>query len=271
MSSERSVAPSDEDAILRVARDGAVATISLDHPPLNLLTSSLIRHLATQVDALERDDGVRAVVVTAAEGLPFSGGIDPEEWARFGPKEAQDEIRRGQDALWALEHLTKPTVAAIAGTCRGAGLELALACDVRIAADTAQFSHPAVEGGSMPAFGGTARLLRVLGRSKAMEFLLTGKSLRAIDALRIGLVDHLSPPEALSDHARDLVRSVAMKPRAAVRAIKRTLVEGEEKPYRNRFVLEAQHASQLLHTEDYRTASRSKASKPPAGPPAEDP
>jgi len=239
-------------AIEVVTRDG-VASLSLVHPPTNHLTRSMVQDLARHVDALEKDDSVRAVVVSGGSGH-FSGGLDMEEWASLSPKEAQEEIRRGQDALWALEHLSKPTVAAITGLCRGAGLDVALACDVRISADDASFAHPEVDIGWMPSHGGTPRLLRVLGRSRAMEFLVTGKSLRAIDVLRLGLVDHLAPPDQVMGQATELAKVLAAKPRAAVRAIKRALVEGEEKPYRNRFVLEAQHATQLLHDEEYKAA-----------------
>ena len=239
---------------IEVVRDGPLAILLLDNPPLNLVTRAMVRDLASQVDALEKDAGVRAVVVTGAGDQHFSGGLDMREWAALGAKEAQEEIRHGQDATWALEHLTKPTVASIQGMCRGAGLDIALACDVRFAADNATFSFPEVDIGWMPSHGGTARLHRVLGRSKAIEILLAAKTLRAIDALRLGLVDHLTPPEGVLDQAKALARTFAAKPRAAVRAIKRALVEGEEKPYRNRFVLEVQHAVQLLYTEDYKAA-----------------
>jgi len=237
-----------------VVREGAIGILLIDNPPRNLLTRAMVAEFALQVGALEKDDAVHAVIVTGAGEADFSGGLDMDEWTALPSKRAQEEIQRGQDALWALEHMTKPTIAAISGVCRGAGEEVALACDLRIAADTALFSHPEVDAGWMPSHGGTARLARILGRSTATEILLSGKPLKALDALRLGLVDHLTRPGDALDRAKDLARMFASKPRAAVKAIKRTLAEGEEKPYRNRFLLEAQHAVQLLWSEEYKAA-----------------
>lgn len=234
-----------------------MAQLVLRNPPENRLTRALTEDLVALVASLEKDDSVRAVLV-AGEG-DFCGGLDWAEWSGLTPKQAQDAIQRGFEAFWGLEHLTKPTVAAISGRCEGAGLELALACDLRIASDVASFRFPEVDLAFMPSHGGTARLPRVLGRSRALEILLTGKPVRAIDALRWGLVDHLaSSGEALAE-AKAFAASFASKPRSAVRAIKRSLTEGEEKPYRNRFLLESQHAAQLLHSEEYRKA----LAKPP--------
>jgi len=231
-----------------------LAVLWIENPPLNLLTLSMVADLATSVGELEKDDAVRAVVVTGAALTHFCGGVDLAEWARLSAKEAQDAITRGQDAFWALEHLTKPTIAAVSGLARGAGAELALACDVRIADESAVLGHPDVDLGAMPHHGGTARLSKIVGRSKAFEILATGKDVKALDALRLGIVDHLSAPGHALEQARDLAKVLGKKPRAAVRAIKRALVEGDEKPYRNRFLLESQHAVQLLWTDDYKAA-----------------
>jgi enoyl-CoA hydratase/carnithine racemase len=246
---------------IRFERKGTVGILWVDNPPRNSLRLSMIQDLADRIAELEKDDGVRSFVVTG-EGL-FSSGLDMEEWAALPPKDAQEWVGRGQDAFWALEHLTKPTVAAVAGLARGAGAELALACDIRIADETAVFSLPEVDQGWMPSHGGTARLANSVGRSKALEILLSAKELRAIDALRLGLVDHLaSPGQALGQGFR-LAETFAEKPRAAVKAIKRALVEGDEKPYRNRFLLESQHAAQLLWTDEYKERMARLRKKPP--------
>lgn len=239
---------------LEVVQEGAVALVLIDNSPRHLLTRGMVGELATAVAAFEKDDGVGAVVVTSAGEADFCGGLDLAEWAALPPKRAQEEITRGQDAFWGLEHLTKPTIAAIAGACHGAGLELALACDLRIASETAVFSHPDVGVGWMPTHGGTARLVRAIGHAKALELLLSGTSLKAVHALRLGLVDHVTPPGETLEAAKALARSFAGKSRPAVRAIKRTVTEGEEKPYRNRFLLEAQHAVQVLYSKEYRDA-----------------
>lgn len=239
---------------IRIEPAGAVAVLRIDNPPRNLLTLSMVADLAALVAELEKDDAVRAAVVAGEGPANFSAGLDMREWSRLSPKAAQDEVSRGQDAYWAFEHLTKPTIAAIAGAARGAGAELALACDIRIADETAIFSYPEVDLGWMPSHGATARLSKLIGRSNAIEILGSGKELKALDALRLGIVDHLAAPGAAIDQAKALAATFAAKPRTAVKAIKRALTEGDEKPYRNRFLLESQHAVQLLWTDEYKAA-----------------
>ena len=239
---------------LRVTQEGAVAVLWIENPPRNLLSLSMVADLAARVAELEKDDSVRAAVLTGAGPANFCAGLDMDEWSRLSPKAAQDEMSRGQDAFWALEHLTKPTIAAIAGAARGAGAELALACDLRIADESTVFSHPEVDLGWMPSHGGTARLSKIVGRSRALEILLSGKEVRALDALRLGIVNHLASPGGALDQAKALATTFASKPRPAVKAIKRSLTEGDEKPYRNRFLLESQHAIQLLWSAEHKAA-----------------
>ena len=236
---------------IRLERDGHVAVLWIENPPRNLLTLRLTSDLASRVPELEKEDSIRAVVVAGAGHSNFSAGLDISEWSKLASKEAQDWVTRGQDTLWALEHLTKPTIAAVTGVARGAGAEIALACDVRIADETAVFSHPEVDLGWMPSHGGTARLSRIVGRSKALEILLAGNEVRALDALRLGIVNHMAAPGNAFKEAMALADRFSHKPRAAVKAIKRALTEGDEKPYRNRFLLESQHAVQLLWTDEY--------------------
>jgi enoyl-CoA hydratase len=239
---------------IEVLEEGPVGLLLIDNPPRHLLTRSMIADLASAVPRIEADDRLRAVVVTGAGEADFCGGLDFDEWAALTPKRAQEEIVRGQDAFWALEHLTKPAIAAVSGPCVGAGLEFALACDVRIASETAVFSFPEISVAWMPAHGGTARLARAVGQAKALELLMTGASLKAVHALRLGLVNHVAPAGEGLEEAKRMARSLAERSRPAIRAIKRTLTEGGEKPYRNRFLLEAQHAVQVLHSKEYREA-----------------
>jgi enoyl-CoA hydratase/carnithine racemase len=248
---------------VHVEKTDRVAIVWLENPPRNELRLSMISDLAGLVPKLEKDDAVHSVVVAGAGHTNFSSGLDMKEWAALSPKEAQDWITRGQDAFWALEHLTKPIVAAVSGIVRGAGAELALACDIRIADEMTLFSFPEVDLGSMPSHGATARLSKMVGRSKALEILLSGREVKALDALRLGFVDHLSAPGQAIAQARALADLFSRKPRSAVKGIKRALTEGDEKPYRNRFLLESQHAVQLLWTEDYKTAMAKLKGKSP--------
>ena len=238
----------------RVTREGGVAVLWIDNPPRNLLSISMVADLASRVVDLEKDDSIRAAVVSGAGHANFCAGLDMSEWSRLSPKAAQDEMSRGQDAFWALEHLTKPTIAAIAGAARGAGAELAFACDLRIADESAVFAHPEIDLGWMPSHGATARLSKLVGRSRALEILLSVKEVKALDALRLGILNHLASPGGALDQAKSLAAAFASKPRSAVKAIKRALTEGDEKPYCNRFLLESQHAIQLLWSDEQKAA-----------------
>lgn len=239
---------------VRLVREGAVAVVVLDQPPGNRVSQEMVASLSEAVSVLEGDGQVRAVIVTGAGNASFCEGLDFGEWSGLTPKEAQDALQAGFSAFWGLEHLTKPTVAGIEGPCLGVGAELALACDFRLAGATASFAFPEIDLGWMPSHGGTARLARTVGRGRALEILLSSRTLSAKEAREIGLVDRvLSAGQAL-EHARSFAHVLAEKPRDAVRAIKRTLAEGAEKPYRNRFLLETQHSVQLLTTEEYRKA-----------------
>jgi len=243
-----------DEAHLEVAREGPVAVLSLAHPPGNRLTQSMVQELSALVGGLEKDDAVLAVVVTGKGGRTFCEGPGPEEWASFSPKDAQSALQRGFEALWAVEHLTKPTIAAVEGPCRSVGAELALACDLRVVSEAAVFAFPEIDAAWMPSHGGTARLPRMIGRAQALELFLTGRDVKAREAAELGFAERLVPRGTAYRAAMELADVFAKKPRSAVHAIKRALTEGEEKPYRNRFLLEAQHSVQLLWTDAYREA-----------------
>jgi len=252
-----------EDARIEVAREGPVAVLFLHHPPKNRLTQAMIQQLSGHVAALEKDGSALAVVVAGAGGHTFCEGLDAAEWSALSPKDAQSALQRGFEALWALEHLTKPTIAAIEGGCRSIGAELALACDLRFASETATFAFPEIDQAWMPSHGGTARLPRMIGRSRTLELFLTAANVDAREAAKLGFVEHVTKPGEAMTKALALASAFAEEPRTAVHAIKRALTEAEEKPYRNRFLLEAQHSVQLLWTDAYREAQEKARRKSP--------
>lgn len=249
--------------IIRVERESAVEVLSLENGPENRLTQSMVQELAAHAASLEKDAGVRAVVVTGSSGAAFCGGLDEEEWAALSPKDAQSAIQRGFEALWALEHLSKPTIAAIEGPCRSAGAELSLACDLRFASESAVFAFPEVDRAWMPSHGGIARLPRMIGRGRALELLVGGAEVTAREAHELGFVERVVPRTHALEEARAKARSFAAKPKAAVHAIKRALTEADEKPYRNRFLLESQYSVQLLWTDEYRDAQEKSRRRGP--------
>ncbi len=239
---------------IRTVRDGSVARVILQNPPENRLTRASIAALRATITDLEDDRGIGAVVVAGSSDGTFSSGLDLAEWASLSSKETLEALQRGFEAFWALEHMTKPSVAAIEGRGEGAGAELALACDLRVASDATTFAFPEVDLAWMPSHGGTARLARLVGRSKALEILLSGRTVDARELLDLGIVNVLVPKGGAAARATELAKIFAAKPREAVRAIKRTLTEGDEKPYRNRFLLETQHSVQLISSDEYKAA-----------------
>ena len=252
-----------DEARVEIEREGPVAILALHHPPGNRLTQSMVQGLSAHLLALEKDSAVLAVVVTGAGGRTFCDGLDLQEWASLPPKDAQSALQRGFEALWALEHLTKPTIAAIEGGCRSIGAELALACDLRFASTSATFAFPEIDSAWMPSHGGIARLPRMIGRARALELLLSGAEVRGSAAMDLGFVEHVTPKGEAIANALTLARLFAEKSRTAVHAIKRALTESEEKPYRNRFLLESQYSVQLLWTDAYREAQERRRRERP--------
>jgi enoyl-CoA hydratase len=169
----------------------------------------------------------RAIVLTG-DGLYFSAGADLKELAALGLDRAGEIIARGQALFSSLEALRPPVIAAINGLAVGGGLELALACDLRVAGESAKLGAPEVNFGLMPAYGGTQRLLRLVGPAKARELVFTGSMIPASEALRIGLVNRTVPSGQELRAARDLAHTIAERAPRAVAGAKRAIVEGAD-------------------------------------------
>ncbi len=178
---------------VRLDMDEAVATIRLDRPPTNAISLQVSEELRDAVlDAGGRDD-VRAVVVWGGPKI-FAAGADIKDMVSSGPEDIRPVVSALGDALVVLEELPKVTIAAIEGYCLGGGCELALACDFRFAAQDAQLGQPEIALGIIPGAGGTQRLPRLVGHARARELVYSGRRVSADEALRIGLVDAVTPP-----------------------------------------------------------------------------
>jgi enoyl-CoA hydratase len=187
----------------------AIATITVNRPDkLNALNAATIDELHAAFGEAHRDDGVRALVLTGAGGKAFVAGADIAELATMGPLNGIRVSRQGQDAFRFLETMGKPVVAAVNGFALGGGLELALACHLRVASSKAKFGLPEVKLGIIPGYGGTIRLPRLVGRGRALELILTGEMIDAAEAHRIGLVNRIAEPEQLMAETRALVGTI---------------------------------------------------------------
>jgi len=226
---------------LRVERAGAVATVTIERPEVkNALDPETIRQLGAMLTTLEDDDELLAVVLTGAGDEVFVAGGDLRALQKVEGAEAGRRMARLTQRVFArLEALEVPVIAAINGTTLGGGTELAAACDIRIAAETASFGFKQIHLGIMPAWGLTHRLLRMVGRSRALELLLTGRTLTAREAEAIGFVDHVVPAGQAKKAARELAQAIASNPPLSVRLIKQAVQGGWEAPSEAAGALEA--------------------------------
>src|SRR6202790_924473 len=195
---------------LLLERDGAVALVTINRPKvLNALNTQTLDELRRVALDLKRDEAVRAVILTGAGDRSFVAGADINELAVQTPASGRDHALEGQHVFDLIENLGKPVIAAINGYALGGGCELAMACTLRIAADTAKLGQPEVNLGLIPGYAGTQRLSRLVGKARAMEIMLLGTPIGASDAALIGLVHRVVPPSELMTEARKLAAQLA--------------------------------------------------------------
>jgi enoyl-CoA hydratase len=199
----------------------AVAVLTLNRPEaLNTLSPDMLDALDERLDEVEHDPGARAVVLTGAGEKAFSAGADVKHMQTASALEARAYAVRGHELTSRLEAFSRPVIAAVNGFALGGGCELALACDVRLASETARFGQPEITLGILPGWGGTQRLARATSPGFAKELILTGRMVKADEALRAGLADHVHPAEELMERALELAGAIASKPTWAVSTAK---------------------------------------------------
>lgn len=208
---------------ITASRDGGIAVITLNRPAvLNALNQATMDELVRALEELERDPEIRCVVLTGA-GRAFAAGADIKEMAGATAPEMLAGYRFQQ---WErIRKITLPVIAAVNGLALGGGCELSMLCDMIVAAETAQFGQPEINLGIMPGAGGTQRLTRAIGKARAMEMVLTGRTISARQAEALGLVTRVVPAEAVLDEALALAREIAAKPPVAVRLAKEAVLK----------------------------------------------
>src|SRR4051795_1384468 len=205
---------------LLLARDGAVATITINRPKvLNALNTATIDELRRAILELKADAAIRAAILTGAGERSFVAGADINELAVQTPTSGREHALAGQHVFDLIENMGKPVIAAINGFALGGGCELAMACTLRIAADTARIGQPEISLGLLPGYAGTQRLPRLVGKGKAMEMILSGTPIAAEEAQRIGLVNRVVPAGELMNEARKLAAQLANNAPIAMRYI----------------------------------------------------
>ena len=214
---------------LLVQREQGFAILTVNRPKaLNALNGATLRELKAAVQELDADPGVGVIILTGAGEKAFVAGADISEMADFGPLQAEDHARRGQATVAAFESARKPTIAAVNGYALGGGLELALACDIRLASENAQVGLPEVSLATIPGFGGTQRLARLVGTGVAKELVFTGRRVKADEAARLGIVNRVVPQADLLETAKQMARDILANGPYAVRLAKEVINRGSQ-------------------------------------------
>jgi enoyl-CoA hydratase len=213
--------PAESRLVLVERLEGGVAKVTLNNPPLNLVTLGMTQQLIDALEELERDEPVRAVVVTGAGDKAFCAGSDVKEFAAVRDRVVEKKLAQENKAFSGFESLSKPVVAAIEGLAYGGGCEISMACDIRVIAEGARVALPEVKLGVVPGSGGLFRLPELVGPARAMELMYLGDPIGAREAERIGLVNEVVPEGEALPRALDIARRVSRQPKEAVAAIKR--------------------------------------------------
>ncbi len=242
---------------LLVEHGDGVLTVTINRPKvLNALNADTLNELSAVVGVARDDEAVRVIILTGTGDRSFVAGADINELAVQSPVGGREHARTGQALFDRIERLGKPVVAAVNVFALGGGCELAMACTIRIAADTAKFGQPEINLGLIPGYAGTQRLSRLVGRGRALELLLGGQPISADEAWRIGLVNRVVPADQLLDEARALAAALAAKPPVAVRYIMEAVAGGLEMSFRDAEDYEATLFGLISTTEDMREGTR---------------
>ena len=235
-------------------RDGGIELIRLRRPPVNALSAELLVELADHVEALATDADLKAVVVTGTAEV-FSAGAEVAELQ--GRADGDDLLARFRRALDGLAAIPRPVIAAVSGYALGGGLEMALACDLRLASESARLGVPEILLGVFPGAGATQRLPRLVGPARAKEMIWSGRRIRAKEALALGLVDRVVPVDGYLEAALDWAATLGRGAVVAMGLSKRAVDEGLDRPLGQGLDLEGDLVRQALATEDAATGIRS--------------
>lgn len=236
---------------VKVEREKSVLWIVLNRPHrLNAFNEVLMEELSDVIDTAEKDQSIRCVVVTGEGDRAFSAGADLTMFPKATPVKAEEFSRSGQKLFGKIEEMSKPVIAAINGFALGGGLELALACDLRVAAEHAELGNTEILRGVIPGWGGTQRLVRIVGLAKAKEMIMLGNMLKAEEALKMGLVHKVVHYEKLREEVKELAKKLSDGPPIALKYAKYALNFGTQVPLDAGLRLEAGLLGLVFSTED---------------------
>lgn len=242
--------------------EGNIAIIRLNRPKaLNALSHELMGELVEALNEFDRDDKVRVIILTGSDRA-FAAGADIKEMA---DENTVSIMLKDQFATWdRVRHTKKPIIAAVAGYALGGGCELAMTCDIIIAAESAQFGQPEISIGVIPGAGGTQRLTRAVGKYKAMEMILTGRPITASEAFNAGLVNKVVANEVLLDEAKSLAQDIAKKSPIAIRLAKEAILKVFDTSITEGLEFERKNFYMLFSSEDQKEGMKAFIEKRPA-------
>jgi enoyl-CoA hydratase len=244
------------ETLLLDVRDG-IAFLTVNRPDkLNALNDAVIRDLDRAVAQIEDDDAIKGVILTGAGPKAFVAGADIGELSKQNQITGKARSMRGQAVFRRLEHCGKPVVAAVNGFALGGGCELAMACHLRVASESATFGQPETKLGIGPGYGGTVRLPRLVGKGRALDLLMTARMVGAEEALQMGLVNRVVPADTLLAESEQLLRGILANGPLAVRLCIEAVDAGLEMSLDEALLLEANHFGLLASTEDMREGMR---------------
>lgn len=237
-------------SFVRSQQEGPVLTLTLDRPEaLNALNAQVLDDLSAELDRVDLHS-VRCLIFTGAGEKAFAAGADIAAMAAMTPEAAAAFSRRGNQVFRRIETFPLPTIAAVNGYALGGGCELAMACDIRLCSENALFGQPEVTLGITPGFGGTQRLMRLVGMGKAKELIFSARNVKAAEALQMGLVNGVYPADELLPAAEKLAAKIAKNAPIAVRACKAAMNEGVDLPMDQAIDAEVREFSACFETED---------------------
>ena len=228
-----------------------IATITLNRPEaLNAFSKEVVNEVLQALEDVKTDENVRVVVLTGAGEKAFSVGADIKAMKGFNALKARELSLMGERLCSALEHLEKPVIAAINGYALGGGLEVAMACDLRIASERARMGQTEINIGLIPGWGGTQRLTRLIGRTKAKELVFTGKMVDATTAEQLGIVNMVFPAEEFREKARQFAKELTFKAPVALKVAKALINKGADMSLDAAIALEREGFGVVASTED---------------------
>ena len=242
---------------LGITVEEKIAFLNINRPPVNALGKQLLDELEQAIQSFQDNKDVKVIVITSAIPNVFIAGVDLKEMSQLStPDQILEVIRKGQSVFNRIERSEKPVIAAIHGACVGGGQELVMACHIRIASDRTRFAQPEITLGIIPGFGGSQRLARIIGPSRASELILTGDVITPQEALRLGLVNHVVSDGALLKTAKEIAKKIARNSLPAIQASMRAIGRGLDLSLSEGLKVEENEFQSITHTQDMKEGIR---------------